>query len=479
MPRNDGFTGDGHSKDLRTRKRNMVLTLATWNVRTMLQAGKMMEVAEEVLRYGLDVVALQEVRWKGNGRIDKKNYSMFYSGSETRTGQRGTGFIINSKMKKSYLGFEPLGERMCKLRLKGRFKNLFIISAYAPTEDANEEEKNAFYDELDRECSKIPKYDVLILLGDFNAKIGRENFLQHVAGKHSLHANTNLNDHYLVKARLRERLSNVECAKGLEKPHWDIEKLRQPEILNHYQDTLNGKLEEEQENLIENNVVKRKWDEIKKAIKETARETIREKKRTRNEEWFDDECRAEIDRKNTDRLLMIQRKTRQNYEKYRESRRQAKKTLRKKKKAHLKRYMERIEELSTQNECRKLYQATKRMTKEFQPRTNSCKDKNGKLIGEEKKVLERWAEYFAELLNVQERSEENEENEEVHMKVDPEITMPLLEEVEEAVKRQRNGRAPGEDQLTAELLKYGGRALTKKIHSLICEIWEREEIPEE
>ncbi|XP_071628707.1 craniofacial development protein 2-like [Temnothorax longispinosus] len=123
----------------------------------------MMEVAEEVLRYGLDVVALQEVRWKGNGRIDKKNYSMFYSGSETRTGQRGTGFIINSKMKKSYLGFEPLGEKMCKLRLKGRFRNLSIISAYAPTEDANEEEKNAFYDELDRECSKIPKYDVLIL----------------------------------------------------------------------------------------------------------------------------------------------------------------------------------------------------------------------------------------------------------------------------------------------------------------------------
>lgn len=35
-------------------------TSATYNVRTMLQAGKMAQVAEEVLKYAMDVVALQE-----------------------------------------------------------------------------------------------------------------------------------------------------------------------------------------------------------------------------------------------------------------------------------------------------------------------------------------------------------------------------------------------------------------------------------
>lgn len=68
---------------------------------------------------------------------------------------------------------------MCKIRLRGRFRNVSIISAYAPTEEASDDEKITFYDRLDRECSKIPRYDVLILLGDFNAKIGREDFLQH------------------------------------------------------------------------------------------------------------------------------------------------------------------------------------------------------------------------------------------------------------------------------------------------------------
>jgi exonuclease III len=144
------------------------MTLAMWNMRTMLQVGKMEEVAREMLNFGIDVIALQEMRRSGYGRIDKKKYSAFYNGSDN-SGLHGTGFIINSTMKQKYLGFEPLGDRICKIRFKGNFQNLTIISAYALTEEADEEEKGAFYDKLERECNKIPRYDVTVLLGDFNA----------------------------------------------------------------------------------------------------------------------------------------------------------------------------------------------------------------------------------------------------------------------------------------------------------------------
>jgi hypothetical protein len=43
----------------------------------MLQAGIMAVVAREILKYGMDVVALQEIRWRGHGRVDKKNYTLF------------------------------------------------------------------------------------------------------------------------------------------------------------------------------------------------------------------------------------------------------------------------------------------------------------------------------------------------------------------------------------------------------------------
>jgi len=48
------------------RKRIMDLTFGTWNVQTMLQPGKVMEVADEVLKQGIDLVALQEIRWQGH-----------------------------------------------------------------------------------------------------------------------------------------------------------------------------------------------------------------------------------------------------------------------------------------------------------------------------------------------------------------------------------------------------------------------------
>jgi hydroxypyruvate isomerase len=84
-------------------------------------------------------------------------------------------------------GFEPLGMRMCYVHLKSRFFNISIINAHAPTEDKEEEEEKAFYENLERAYDKLPANDIRIIVGDMNTKIGKENILRNHAGMYSLH----------------------------------------------------------------------------------------------------------------------------------------------------------------------------------------------------------------------------------------------------------------------------------------------------
>jgi hypothetical protein len=57
--------------------------------------------------------------------------------------------MIARKLKESMLQYETINDRICKLRMKRRYKkNITIISLRAPTEEKEERKKEEFY-----ECS--------------------------------------------------------------------------------------------------------------------------------------------------------------------------------------------------------------------------------------------------------------------------------------------------------------------------------------
>jgi exonuclease III len=129
----------------------------------------MQEIAEQISKTQLEILAIQEIRWSGTGLIKKQNYSLHYSGPSSKTGQAGTGFMLLKKIHHNVMEFEPYNERLCKLRIKGKYNNITLINVYAPTEDHTEESKEEFYDNLKHLLDKTPKSDKTIILGDVNA----------------------------------------------------------------------------------------------------------------------------------------------------------------------------------------------------------------------------------------------------------------------------------------------------------------------
>ena len=77
---------------------------------------------------------------------------------------------------------------------------LTIIVAYAPTEDKNDAEKDTFYEDLQKCTQDVPLYNVVILAGDLNARVGLENHTTNprAIGQFTYHEKTDENGTRLV-----------------------------------------------------------------------------------------------------------------------------------------------------------------------------------------------------------------------------------------------------------------------------------------
>ena len=78
-------------------------------------------------------------------------------------------------MSQSLLEWKPLGSRMLRARFGGKYTKLTLVVCYAPTEMAEEEVKDGFYDQLQSAIEDTPSHDMLLIIGDLNARTGSCN----------------------------------------------------------------------------------------------------------------------------------------------------------------------------------------------------------------------------------------------------------------------------------------------------------------
>ena len=87
------------------------------------------------------------------------------------------------------IGWEPVNPRIIKAKFTTKKKDirLNILQCYVPTNDAEEEKKDNFFQQLQAAFDREGAKDIIMLMGDFNAKIGMDNTgYEDIMGPHGL-----------------------------------------------------------------------------------------------------------------------------------------------------------------------------------------------------------------------------------------------------------------------------------------------------
>ncbi|GFO08930.1 craniofacial development protein 2 [Plakobranchus ocellatus] len=120
----------------------------------------------------LHILGLAEVRWTGAGSMKLGSKTLIYSGGHTH--ERGVGILFDVTTLKSLGSWCPISDRVVVTQLIAKQLNLGIILVYAPTSDNEDVEVEKFYEEIEQAKGYLKSQDIIIVMGDFNAKVGDE-----------------------------------------------------------------------------------------------------------------------------------------------------------------------------------------------------------------------------------------------------------------------------------------------------------------
>ena len=95
--------------------------------------------------------------------------------------------MMTKKAEQALLEWKPISDRIIYARFFSRYVKLSIIQVYAPTNEANVEDKDNFYEQLQTVVDSVHKHDILLVMGNLNAKVGEDNDgYENIIGSHGV-----------------------------------------------------------------------------------------------------------------------------------------------------------------------------------------------------------------------------------------------------------------------------------------------------
>ncbi|XP_023210652.1 craniofacial development protein 2-like [Centruroides sculpturatus] len=178
----------------------------TLNVNSMLKVGKLKQLNQMLREENILILAIQETRFIDINTTDSENYRYFKGKPGKRimrnTPHLGTAFCVHRTIVNSITKFQSPSGRLSLLTFKCANKSYTLINCHAPINEDNRKNPTKveqFWEQLEDEISKIPRENVKILVGDFNAQIGKEKSVRNIVGKYPAHKRTNQNGLRLIE----------------------------------------------------------------------------------------------------------------------------------------------------------------------------------------------------------------------------------------------------------------------------------------
>ena len=246
---------------------------------------------------------------------------------------------------------------------------------------------------------------------------------------------------------------------------------------------MKSKLEETR---TDSDIIEEIWENQRDAYVKTAEEVLgfrkgRSKPWIQEKSWELIEERKEI-KKNIESTRSERIKERFK-EDYREKDRQVKRSVREDRRRWTEEKAQMAEKASENGRSKEVFSITKQLTgQSYGRQTAAVKNKNGDLLKSKEARMERWKERFEEVLNRNPPEEpageeSNEEDEEEFEELDISTEPPSIQEIKNAVKALKNDKAPGVDQITAEMLKADIEQTSSELKKIFDIIWEQEIVP--
>jgi exonuclease III len=107
---------------------------------------------------------------------------------------------VNKRITSAVKRVEFVSDRMSYMIYRGRWCDIIVFNVHAPTEEKIDDINDRFYEELEQAFDKFHKHPMNILLGDFNAKVDREDISKQTIGNESLHEISNDNGIRIVNS---------------------------------------------------------------------------------------------------------------------------------------------------------------------------------------------------------------------------------------------------------------------------------------